>query len=257
MSSGRFPPMSDQPKLVLHAVPYSHPCLAVNAALDRYGLEYETVTLMSGQHGDEIERIYGEGKRTVPALLVDSEPVHGTIPVFEKIDELADEADLYPTAVAAAVREAERGLSEDLQTAGRLLIFGALHFRPEAMGTFAGAGPLDPAGTDFSIKLVRAAWRYIGITAERLAAELERLPELIGIADELVEGGVIGGEEPTAVDFQIGSSLRMLHQIGDVRPLIDGHPCEAAQRFVEPGAADIPAGAFPAGWVPDRRAASA
>jgi glutathione S-transferase len=206
--------------------------------------------LVTGQHADEIERIYGEGKRTVPAMLVGSEPVHGTIPVFEKIDELAEEADLYPAAVAAAVREAERGLSEDLQMAGRVLIFGALHFRPEAMGTFAGTGPLDPAGTDFAIKLMRGAWRYIGITAERVAAELERLPELIGIADELVEGGVIGGDEPTAVDFQVGASLRMLEQIGDVRPLIEGRPCVATRRFVEPGSAHIPAGAFPAGWVP-------
>lgn len=248
--------MPAQPKLVLHAVPYSHPCLAVSAALDRYGLEYETVTMVSGQHGDEVEGIYGEGKRTVPGLLVDEQPVHGTIPVFERIDQLADEADLYPAAVAAAVREAERGLSEDLQTAGRLLIFGALHFRPEAMGTFAGIGPLDPAGTDFAIKMVRGAWRYIGITAERLAAQLEQVPELIGIADELVEGGVICGDEPTALDFQIGASLRMLEQIGDVRPLIQGHPCAATRNLSEPGTADIPAGAFPAGWVPDPSRAS-
>ena len=243
--------MSEKPKLVLHAIPYSHPCLAVSAALDRYGLEYETVAMVSGQHADEIERIYGEGKRTVPGILVDDEPVHGTIPVFEKIDELVDEADLYPAAVAEQVREVELGLSEDLQTAGRMLIFGALHFRPEAMGTFAGVGALDPSGTDFAIRMVRGAWRYTGITAERIAAELEQLPGLIEAADELVESGVIGGDEPTAADFQIGSSLQMLHQIGDVRPLIDGHPCATlAQRWFEPGTADIPAGAFPAGWVP-------
>jgi glutathione S-transferase len=240
------------PKLVLHAIPYSHPCLAVSAALDRYGLEYETVAMVTGRHADEIERIYGEGKRTVPGLLVDGEPVHGTISVFEKIDSLADEADLYPAAVAAAIREAERGLSEELQTAGRLLIFGALHFRPESAGTFPGGGPLDPTGTDFAIKMVRGAWRYIGITAERLAAELERLPGLISAADELVENGVIGGDEPTAADFQIGSSLRLLSAIGDVRPLIEGHPCASvAERWFEPSTADIPAGAFPAGWVPD------
>jgi glutathione S-transferase len=242
--------MAGQPKLVLHAVPFSHPVLAVTAALDRYGLEYETVMLPTGRQGDEVEKAYGDGKRTVPGLVVDGEPVHGTIPCFERIDELADEADLYPAAVAGAVKEAERGVAEDLQTAARLLIFGALHFRPESMGTFAGAGALDPAGTDFAIKAVRAAWRYLDITAERLAAELAQLPELVGIADELV-GGVIGGEQPTAADFQIGSSLRLLHQIGDLRPLIDGHPCAASvERWFEPGTADVPAGAFPAGWVP-------
>lgn len=250
--------MSDQPKLVLHVVPFSHPCLAVTAVLDRHGLEYETVEMVSGQHGDTIEGIYGEGNRTVPAMLVDDEPVHGTTAVFEKLDELVDDADLYPAAVAAAIREAERGIAEDLQTAGRDLIFGALYFRPEALGTFAGTGPLDPAGTDFAIKLARGAWRYVGITAVKIADELAALPEQLDIVDELIEGGVVGGDEPTAVDYQIGSSLHLLLQIGDVRPLIEGR---SAQKLVdswfERGPADIPAGAFPAGWVPERSAQSA
>ncbi len=245
--------MPDQPKLVLHAVPFSHPCLAVSAVLDRHGLEYETVEMVSGTHADEIERIYGEGNRTVPGLLIDDEPVHGTSAIFEKLDELVDDADLYPGAVAAAIREAERGVAEDLQDAGRVLAFGALHFRPESLGTFAGAGALDPAGTDFAIKMVRGAWRYIGITAERLAAVLAALPEQLDIVDELIEGGAIGGDEPTALDYQLGSSLHLLLQIGDVRPLIAGRPAAAlVDSWFERGRADIPAGAFPAAWVPER-----
>ncbi|HEX2161388.1 MAG TPA: glutathione S-transferase N-terminal domain-containing protein [Thermoleophilaceae bacterium] len=250
--------MPDQPKVVLHAVPFSHPCLAVQAVLDRHGLEYEKVDLVSGPHADEIERIYGEGKRTVPGLLVDDEPVHGTTAIFEKLDELVDDADLYPAAVAAAIREAERGIAEDLQTTARNLVFGALHFRPEALGTFAGTGPLDPAGTDFAIRMVRGAWRYIGISAELLATTLSELPEQLDIVDELIEGGVAGGDDPTAVDFQLGSSLHLLLQIGDVRPLIEGRPAGAlVDRWFEPGPADIPAGAFPAGWVPERSQSAA
>jgi glutathione S-transferase len=244
--------MPDQPKLVLHAVPFSHPCLAVKAVLDRHGLEYETVDMVSGPHADEIEGIYGEGKRTVPGLLVDDEPVHGTTAIFDKLDELVDDADLYPAAVAAAIREAERGIAEELQTTARNLVFGALHFRPEALGTFAGAGPLDPAGTDFAIKMVRGAWRYIGISAQLLAETLAALPEQLDIVDELIEGGVAGGDDPTAVDYQLGSSLHLLLQIGDVRPLIAGRPAEAlVDSWFEPGPADIPAGAFPAAWVPE------
>jgi glutathione S-transferase len=250
--------MPDQPKLVLHVVPFSHPCLAVSAVLDRHGLEYETVEMVSGTHGDQVEAVYGEGNRTVPGLLVDDEPVHGTTAIFEKLDELVDAADLYPGAVAAAIREAERGIAEELQTAARNLVFGALHFRPEALGTFAGAGPLDPAGTDFAIKLARGAWRYIGITAVGLAEELARLPEQLDIVDELIEAGVVGGDEPTAVDYQIGSSLHLLLQVGDVRPLIEGRPAaKLVDSWFEPGPADIPAGAFPAGWVPEPSASAA
>ena len=248
--------MSTQPQLVLHVVPFSHPCLAVTAALDRFGLDHEIVELQTGKQGDEIEAIYGPGRRTVPGLLVDGEPVHGTVAIFERIDQLVDDAGLYPEAVAAAIREAERGVAEDIQTAGRVLAFGALHFRPESLGTFAGAGALDPAGTDFAIRMVRGAWRYIGIDAERIARQLAELPGQLDTVDELIADGVLGGERPCAADFQIGSSLQLLLAIGDVRQLIADRPCEALARdLFEPSKGDVPAGAFPDGWVPAPAAA--
>jgi glutathione S-transferase len=77
------------------------------------------------------------------------------------------------------------------------------------------------------------------------------LPEQLDIVDELIDGGAVGGDEPTALDYQIGSSLHLLLQIGDVRPLIVGRPAEAlVDSWFERGPADVPAGAFPAGWVP-------
>ena len=242
--------MPTQPKLVLHAIPYSHPCLAVSAALDRYGLEYETEALVSGKHTEKIESIYGEGTGTVPGLLVDDEPVHGSTAIFNRLDDLID-ADLYPEAVAGAIREAEAGLVEELQVSARVLIFGSLHFRPESLGTFAGVASLDPAGVDFAIKTLRAAWRYTGTDAQRIHEELQKLPSLLDVVDELAAAGVIGGEEPTAADFQIGSSLHLLRQVGDVRPLLEGRTAAAiVDAWFEPGTADVPAGAFPSGWGP-------
>ena len=241
-------------QLVLHVVPFSHPCLAVSTALDRLGREYETVELVSGKHGEEIERLYGEGRRTVPGLLVGEEPVHGTAAVFARLDELHPEAGLYPEAVAAAIREAEAGIAEDLQTSARVLVFGALHFRPESMGTFAGAGQLDPAGVDFAIKTMRATWRYLEITAERAHATLQALPAQLDAVDALIEAGAAGGEQPTAADFQLGSSLRLLAQVGDVRPLVEERPAAAlAAGWFDRGSGDVPAGAFPPGWTPATR----
>jgi glutaredoxin len=121
--------MASQPRLVLHVVPFSHPCLAVSAALDRLGHEYETVELVTGQQAEEVEKVYGEGRRTVPGLL------------------------------------------------------------PESMGTFAGVA-------------------------------------------------------------QLGSSLHLLVQIGDVRPLVEERPAAKLLSLFEPGKGDVPAGAFPPGWVP-------
>lgn len=242
--------MPGTPKFTLHAIPFSHPCLAVSAALDRFGFEYERVELMSGQQGDEIERIYGPGKRTVPGLVVDGDPVHGTQAIFARLDEILGGGVLYPPAQADLIREAEAGLAEDLQTSARVLMFGALHFRPESIGTFTGSGPLDPAGTDFAIRLVRGAWKYVGIDAQRIATTLDALPDQLNRVDEVIAAGAAGGDEPTALDFQLGSSLHLLLQIGDLRPLIQDRPAERlATAWFEPSPADVPAGAFPAGWV--------
>lgn len=243
--------MPSHPQLTLHVVPFSHPCLAVSAALDRLDLDYETVTLVTGGHAEEVERIYGEGRKTVPGLLVGEDPVHGTASIFARLDELLPEAGLYPQATAAAIREAEAGIAEDLQSSARVLVFGALHFRPESMGTFAGAGPLDPAGVDFAIRTVRASWRYIGITAECVHSTLQELPAQLDAVDALLAAGAIGGDVPTAADFQLGSSLRLLAQVGDVRPLLEERPAATvAPKWFDRGSGDVPAGAFPAGWVP-------
>lgn len=245
--------MSSQPQLVLHVVPFSHPCLAVSAALDRLGHEYETVELVTGQQGDEVEKAYGEGRRTVPGLLVDDEPVHGTSAIFARLDELSPDAGLYPTAVAARIRELEPGLAEDIQMSARVLVFGAMHFRPESMGTFAGVEQLDPGGVDFAINSMRAAWRYLGISAERVHATLQELPGQLDAVDALLEAGAIGSEQPTAADFQLGSSLHLLVQIGDVRPLVEERPAAKLLSLFEPGKGDVPAGAFPPGWTPSTR----
>ena len=240
------------PALTLHVLPPSHPCRTVEAALRVKGLDFERVALTPGTHNEEMERIYGEGNRTVPGMLVDGEPVHGSRAILERLEQIAPEPALYPEAIADEVREAERWGDEELQDLGRRMPWGALHFRPEAMGTFGGAGPLDPAGTDFAIRYVRASWKYHRITAEILAADLAGLPAKIDHIDALAGDGLIGGESANAADLQIGATLRVLLTLGDLRPMIEGRAAEqVARRWFPDYPGDVPAGAFPAGWVPD------
>jgi len=225
--------------------------MTAEAALRHKGLEYERIDFQPGPHVEEMTRIYGEGNATVPGLLVDGEPVHGSRAILAKLEELAPEPALFPEPIAEAVIEAERWGDEELQDLGRRMPWGAMHFRPEAMGTFGGAKALDPAGTDFAIKLVRATWKYHGITAERLAEDLAGLPAKLDHVDSLAADGVIGGGDPNAADLQIGATLRILLTVGDVRPLVEGRPGEEiARRWFPDYAGEIPAGAFPAGWVP-------
>jgi glutathione S-transferase len=242
--------MSASPSLTLHALPPSHPCMTVDAALRLKGLEFERIDLSPGAHNDEIERIYGEGRRTVPGLLIDDEPVHGSTAILARLEQLEPEPALYPTEIADAVREAEAWGDLELQDLGRRLPWGALHFRPEALGTFGGGGPLDPAGTDFAIRYVHASWKYHRISAERLAADLAGLPEKLDHIDVLIADGVLAGDAPNAADLQIGATLRVLLVVGDLRPLIEGRPCEQlARRWFAEYPGEVPAGAYPAGWV--------
>ncbi len=239
-------------ELTLHVVPPSHPCRAVARALEMKGLAYETHSFTEGPHNEEMERIYGEGKRTVPGLLVDGEPVHGSRAIFARLDELTPEPALYPEPIAEAVREADRWGDEEFQDLGRHLPFGALYFRPEALGTFAGSGALDPAGTDYAIRMIRALWKYHGLSCELVAADLAGLPGKLAHIEELAEAGVIDGEEPNAADLQIGSTAMVLGTIGDLRPLLAGTAAERlATRFFDDYPGAVPAGAYPAGWVPE------
>lgn len=241
------------PELILHVLPPSHPCMAAEAALRRKGLQYERVALTPGPHVEEMQKIYGEGHSTVPGLLVDGQPVHGSRAIMARLEQLVGEPPLYPAPIAEAVREAERWGDEELQDLGRRLPWGALHFRPEAMGTFGGAGPLDGPGTDFAIKYVHSSWRYHKISAARLNEDLAGLPEKLDHVDELVASEVIGGESPTAADFQIGCTVRILLTVGDLRGLLEGRPAEQlSRRWFPEYAGEVPAGAFPAGWVPPR-----
>ena len=243
--------MTVTPPLTLHALPPSHPCMTVDVALRMKGLEFERIDLTPGTHNESIEEIYGDGRRTVPGLMVGDEPVHGSRAILARLEEMQPDPPLYPEPIADAVREAERWGDEELQDLGRRLPWGALHFRPEALGTFGGGDPLDPAGTDFAMKFVRGSWRYHGLTAERLAADLIGLPAKLDHVDALAADSVIGGARPTAADLQIGATLRVLLCIGDLEPLMSGRAGEAiAMRWFPDYDGHIPAGAFPAGWVP-------
>jgi glutathione S-transferase len=236
------------PEITLHVLPPSHPCRTAIKALELKGLEFEKVDLTPGAHVEEMTRMYGG--RTVPGMLVDGEPVHGSRAILARLEELVPEPRLY---TSDEVVEAERWGDEELQDLGRRMPWGALHFRPEAAGLLGGGGVLDPAGTDFAIRMIRAAWKYHGISAQRLYDDLQELPEKLDHVDRLVGDGLLGGEQPNAADLQIGATMEVLDTVVDLRPLLEGRAAAEFWRSWFPGrGGEIPAGAFPAGWVPAR-----
>jgi len=241
------------PKLTLHLLTMSHPCMTAEAALRFKGLDYERVVFTPGTHVEEMAKIYGEKSTTVPGLLVDDEPVHGSTAIVARLEEIKPDPPLYPDGRADEVREAELWADRELQDLGRRLTWGGLHFRPEVMGTFAGGEPLDPPGVDFAMKFLRGTWKYHKISAERLAADLAGFPAKVDHVEGLAADGLIGGDPPNAADLQIGSTIRVLLTVRDLDEQLTGTAAEAiARRWFPDYAGEIPAGAFPAGWLPAR-----
>jgi glutathione S-transferase len=225
--------------------------MTVETAIRLKGIPYERVDLsMDGEHVTRMQEIYGTGNSTVPGVLVDGEPVHGSRAILARLEEIEPEPVLYPSE---DVREAERWGDEELQDLGRRLPWGALHFRPELLAAIAGGEPLDGPGTDYAIRFIRAAWGYHGITAARLSADLAGLPAKVDHIESLAQAGVIGGQTPNAADLQIGATIRVLLPIADLTPLFAGTAAERIALLHFPAyQGGLPTGAYPSGWVPLR-----
>jgi glutathione S-transferase len=99
---------------------------------------------------------------------------------------------------------------------------------------------------------MRHAARFHGAYEDVVRADLAALPAHLDHVDELIAAGVIGGERPNAADLQIGSSLKVLSELGDVNPLLEGRPALAlAERRLFPDLrGNCPTGALPAQWLP-------
>ena len=246
--------MSIDEPVKLYVVPLSHPCMTVRAGLELKGVEYAEETVPSSGHrghGDSVEELFGEGHRKVPVLTIGDEAVHGSVSILGRLDELVPENPLYPDDIAEGVRAAERWGDEVFQELARRLPFEALHFRPGAMGTFAGGGELDPAGTDFAMKYVRAAWKTLELSASRAISDLAELPAAIARIEAFADDGLVGGEAPTAADLQIASSARLLLTIRDLDPVLEGSAAaEIGRRHFPDYPGEVPAGAFPESWLP-------
>src|SRR3954454_13138199 len=237
--------------LKLYVIPGSHPCAAVEAALDLKGLHYERVDLLPGMSaGLQVARL---GRPTPPGLVVDGYKVSGSRLILRTLDGLKAEPRLYPDD--PAVDEADRWGDEELQSAARWIIASALTRNPVAGDSFL-AGANVP---QFPAPLAHQATRAVFAAELRLLAggahageqAVRELPRLLGHVDELIESGVIGGETPNAADLQIAGSVRLLLTFADLRDMIDVRPAGRPARRLTPRApGDVPAGKIPAEWIP-------
>src|SRR6202035_5532804 len=166
--------------------------------------------------------------------------------IMRRLDALAPEPPLLPALGEPSYEgllEAERWGDEVLQSVPRRIIDAAFLRCPAAMESYVG---------DARLPLPRSLLRpAMPLTARLMAiknrardesarADLAALPGQLERIDRWIADGLLGGELPNAADLQIGSSVRLLMSIGDVRPLIAQRPAAELTRYFPPMAGEIP-----------------
>jgi glutathione S-transferase len=237
----------------LYVTPGSHPCAAVEAALKLKAIDYDRVDLLPLS-----QLVVGPlryGGNTVPGMRLDGERLVGSREIMRRLDALAPEPPLLPAVGSpsyAKVLEVERWGEEVLQGVPRRIIDVAFLRRPSAMESYVGDAKLPlPVGLMRPAMPLTARLMAIKNKAREDAAraDLAALPGQLDRIDRWIADGLLGGEQPNAADLQIGSTLRLLLSIGDVRPLIEGRPSAQLARYFPPMVGEIGPGVLPTEWL--------
>ena len=240
--------------VTLYSIAASHPARAAGLMLRHKDIEFELVDLLPGSQRIVL-RLRGFRDGTVPALRVDGRSVQGSLRISRALEELKLDPRLFPAdpSERKAVEEAERWGEAVLQPLPRHLFRWSLtrdRELREALGERTGM----PAAKAGAYLMKPIAWYFArivsGATDESIRADLASLPERLDHVDDLIAAGVIGGDEPNAADFQIATSVRVLLNFPQLRPLIESRPAgELAKRIVPDFGGSLPV-ELPADWIP-------
>ena len=231
----------------VYVISISHPAAAAVGMLRHKRIPHRVVRLMPGLH-PMLVRAAGFPRHTVPALEIDGHRVQGSPAIARHLDRVRPDPPLLPAdpTERAAVEEAERWGERVLQPVPRRLFRYLLLTSPEVR-TWMGSEVMRLPGSRvlqwFFMPAIAALARNSHADAETVRDTLARLPGLLDHVDELIEAGTIGGERPNAADFQILAGMRVLLEIQDVAPLVEGRPCVAPARALFPdGVGPVPRG---------------
>ncbi len=240
--------------LRLYSQPGSHPCAAVEAGLALKAIDYDRVDLLPLS-----QVLIGPlryGGTTVPGMRLDGERIVGSRAIMRRLDELVAEPALLPAPGDPSYEpllEAERWGDEVFQGIPRRIIDVAFLRRPGAMESYAGDAklplprPLLRPGMPLTARMMASRNKA---RDESARADLDALPEQLDRIDAWIADGLLGGDPPNAADLQIGSSIRLLMSIGDVRPLIERRPAARLTRYFPAMVGEVEQGTLPSQWLP-------
>jgi glutathione S-transferase len=238
----------------LYVVHGSHPCAAVERALELKGLGFRRIELPPPLQAP-IQRVRF-GSRTVPAIkLDDGEKLSGSRAIMRRLEELAPEPALWPADEErrALVERAEEWGDEVYQPIARRLLWGAIRRCPEALVTYAEGSSIPlpkPAIRALARAIIRGESALNRASEGAVRADLRNLPRHLDRVDRWIAEGVIATGTPNAADLQIATTSRLLLTIGDVAPFFAGRPAEThARDLFGEQAGSVPRGVLPADWL--------
>ena len=218
------------------------------------GIEHEIVDVPPGSQR-ALLRLRGFPEGTVPAMTIDDRKVQGSLEISRALEELKPDPPLFPgdPARRAAVEEAEAWGEAALQSLPRNFFrWGVTH---DGELRLALAKATNMPAPEISARLAKPVGWYFsrivsGATDETVEAQLAALPQLLDHVDRLIAAGVIGGEQLNAADFQIATSIRVLLNFPQLRPLLESRPsAELAMRIAPNFGREMPL-KLPADWIP-------
>ena len=243
----------------LYAVPASHPCAAVEKALQLKGVDYRRVDIPPVAHKAVQYVRFGGG--TVPGLVLDGEKILGSRPIVRALEARLPEPPLLPAddKERKSVELAEEWGDEVLQPLARREIWVALRRSPSSLPSYGEGSrlPVPDAVSRLTAPLVAMAEQRIHHATElNVRADLAALDHHLARVERWIDHDVIGGEQPNAADLQIGAGLALLLTIEDIANVHGDRPAaQLARRWFPDYPGRVPAGALPAEWLhPQRRA---
>ena len=225
--------------------------------LDAKGVSYERVDLIPALSRVWL-RMTGFGAGTVPALRLEGARVQGSRAIARALDARWPEPRLFPADPVARARvdEIEAWGDGPLQEVARRIVLWALaHHGAAARAALVGAQLQFGLPLALAAPLARPVVRLDGAlndaTAEAVRADLAALPAMVNRIDAWIANDELGAFPPTAADYQLAGSLRMLLTAEDLAPYLDDRPAaELARRLIPVFPGRIPSGVLPAAWLP-------
>jgi glutathione S-transferase len=247
----------------LYGIPGSHPCVTAELALQRKGIVYRRIDLVPGASRPALRALRFPGK-SVPALKLDGHRIQGSREIIRELDWMQPQPPFYPAdaALHRRVQEAEAWGEAVFQNAARRITLWAIVRQPSAtLSYLEGARLLIPLPTRLAAltapPLMRVDARIHGARDATVRADLGALPAMLDSIDAWIAAGVLGGDQPSAADFQIAPSIRLLASLDDLTASIASRPAgRVSLRIVERFPGRVKAGAIPREWIPDALAGS-